>query len=73
MCAMDKYGNIDQNWYSSEAQKSEREHAEQVLKEMKDFEKLCKKFRKKIVEKTTCGVRIRYKKNHEYKNEQNQI
>lgn len=64
MCAMDKYGNIDQNWYSSEAQRSEREHAEQVLKEMKDFEKLCKKFRKKIVEKTICGVRIRYiKKN----------
>lgn len=64
MCAMDKYGNVDQNWYSSEAQKSEREHAEQVLKEMKDFEKLCKKFRKKIIEKTSCGVRIRYiKKN----------
>ena len=63
MCAMDKYGNIDQNWYSSEAQRSEREYAEQVLKEMKDFEKLCKKFRKKVVEKTICGIRIKYVKN----------
>lgn len=60
---MDKYGNIDQNWYSSEAQRSEREYAEQVLKEMKDFEKLCKKFRKKVVEKTICGIRIKYVKN----------
>ena len=65
MCAMDKYGNIDQNWYSSEAQRSEREHAEQVLKEMKDFEKLCIKVRKKVVEKTSQGVRIRYVKRNQ--------
>lgn len=62
---MDKYGSIDQNWYSSEAQRSKREHAEQVLKEMKDFEKLCKKFRKKVVEKTSQGVRIRYVKRNQ--------
>lgn len=62
---MDKYGSIDQNWYSSGAQRSEREHAEQVLKEMKDFEKLCKKFRKKVVEKTSQGVRIRYVKRNQ--------
>lgn len=62
---MDKYGSIDQNWYYSEAQRSEREHAEQVLKEMKDFEKLCKKFRKKVVEKTSQGVRIRYVKRNQ--------
>lgn len=65
MCAMDKYESIDQNWYSSEAQRSKREYAEQVLKEMKDFEKLCKKFRKKVVEKTSQGVRIRYVKRNQ--------
>lgn len=61
MCAMDKYGSIDQNWYSSEAHKNERENAEQKLKEMKELEKLCKKFRTVIIEKTEFGgIRKRY-------------
>ena len=53
---------IDQNWYSSEYQRKEREKDMQVLKEFKETEKLHKKFRKKIVENTTCGIRIKYVK-----------
>ena len=30
---MDKYGSIDQNWYSSENQKHEREKATEALKQ----------------------------------------
>ena len=33
---MDKYGSIDQNWYSSENQKHEREKATEALKQMKE-------------------------------------
>lgn len=40
---MDKYGSVDQNWYSSEAQKSEKEKAEIALTEAKEREKLYKK------------------------------
>ena len=36
---MDKYGSIDQNWYSSENQKHEREKATEALKQMKELEK----------------------------------
>lgn len=63
---MDKYGDVDLNWYSTEAQKRERENAEQVLKEFKELEKLYKKFRTVIVEKTEYGgIRKRYvKKDH---------
>lgn len=58
---MDKYGSVDQNWYSSEAQKSEKEKAEQALKEMKDQEKLYKKFRTVLIERTAFGgIRKRY-------------
>lgn len=66
---MDKYGSVDQNWYSSEAQKSEKEKAEQALKEAKEHEKLYKKFRTVIIEKTQYGgIRKRYvKKSHENK------
>lgn len=63
---MDKYGSVDQNWYSSEAQKNERQNAENVLREVKDLEKLYKKFRTVIVEKTEYGgIRRRYIKNHQ--------
>ena len=53
---------IDQNWYSSEAQRRERESAEKILQYMKDLENKFKKSRKKIVEKTLCGERIKYVK-----------
>ena len=36
---MDKYGSRDQNWYSSENQKHEREKATEALKQMKELEK----------------------------------
>lgn len=62
---MDKYGSVDQNWYSSEAQKNERENAEKALREMKDKEKLYKKFRTVIIERTQYGgIRRRYVKKH---------
>lgn len=65
---MDKYGSVDQNWYSSEAQKSEKEKAEQALMEAKEREKLCKKFRTVIIEKTQFGgIRKRYIKKYENK------
>lgn len=52
---------IDQNWYSSEAQRAEREKAQQALKEMKEQEKLCMKFRAVIIEKTQYGgIRRKY-------------
>lgn len=58
---MDKYGSVDQNWYSSEAQRVERNNAEQALKAMKEQEKLCKKYRTVIIEKTQYGgIRRKY-------------
>ncbi len=51
---------VSLNWYSSEEFKQERENAEKVLERMKDLEKKYKKTRKKIVEKTLCGERIKY-------------
>lgn len=60
---MDKYGPVDQNWYSSESQRAEREKAQQALKEAKEREKLYKKFRTVIIEKTQFGgIRKRYVK-----------
>lgn len=66
---MDKYGSVDQNWYSSESQRAEREKAEQALMEAKEREKLYKKFRTVIIEKTQYGgIRKRYvKKSNENK------
>lgn len=57
--------SLNQNWYSSEAFKHEREKAEQVLEQMKELEERYKKTREKIVEKTLCGERIIYLKNEE--------
>lgn len=64
---MDKYGSIDQNWYSSENQKHEREKATEALKQMKELEKQYEKSRTVIIESTQYkGVRKRYlKQNHE--------
>ena len=60
---MDKYGSIDQNWYSSENQKHEREKATEVLKQMKELEKQFEKSRTVIIERTQYkGVRKRYLK-----------
>ncbi len=53
---------VDLNWYSSEAFKHDRENSERVLNSMKELEKKYKKTRKKIVEKTLCGERIKYVK-----------
>lgn len=53
---------VDRNWYSSEAVKQDRENAERVLYKMKELENKYKKSRKKIVEKTLCGERIKYVK-----------
>ena len=53
---MDKYGSIDQNWYSSENQKHEREKATEALKQYE-------KSRTVIIERTQYkGVRKRYLK-----------
>lgn len=49
---MDKYGSIDQNWYSSENQKHEREKATEALKQMKELEKQYEKSRTVIIERT---------------------
>lgn len=58
---MDKYGSVDQNCYSPEAQKIEREKAIDALNAMKDLEKLCIKFRTVIIERTQYGgIRKRY-------------
>lgn len=58
---MDKYGSVDLNFYSPEAQTSEREKAAESLKAMKDLEKLCIKFRTVIIERTQYGgIRKRY-------------
>ena len=55
---MDKYGSIDQNWYSSENQK-----ATEALKQMKELEKQYEKSRTVIIERTQYkGVRKRYLK-----------
>lgn len=52
---------IDQNWYSAESQRAEREKAQIALKEMKEQEKLCIKFRTVIIEKTQWGgIRRKY-------------
>ena len=61
---MDKYGQIDQNWYSSESQRHERETAEQVLRKMKELENEFSKSRKVVIEKTAIGVRKKYIKKH---------
>ncbi len=53
---------VDINLYSSEAVKQDQENAEIVLNKMKDLEKKYKKSRKKVVEKTLCGERIKYEK-----------
>lgn len=53
---------VDLNWYSSEAYRHERENAEKVLEKMKELENEYRKTRKKIVEKTICGERIKYVK-----------
>jgi hypothetical protein len=60
---MDKYGSIDQNWYSSENQKHEMEKATEALKQMKELEKQYEKSRTVIIERTQYkGVRKRYLK-----------
>ena len=63
MCAMDKYGSVDQNCYSPESQKIEREKAIEALNAMKEQEQLCKKIRTVIIERTQYGgIRKRYVK-----------
>lgn len=52
---MDKYGSVDQNWYSSENQKHERENAEQVLS--KNRNKMDKEKLNKIL--PYCGHRLK--------------
>ena len=60
---MDKYGSIDQTWYSSENHKHERENATEALKQMKELEKQYEKSRTVIIESTQYkGVRKRYLK-----------
>lgn len=51
---------IDKNWYSSEAQKADREAATLVLHKMKALEVKFGITRRKVIEKTPFGVRIRY-------------
>lgn len=53
---------VDRHWYSSEAVKHDRENAERVLDKMKELEKKYKKSRKRVIEKTLCGERIKYVK-----------
>ncbi len=52
--------SIDRNWYSPESRKQELAAANAVLAEMKKLEKEFSKKRKKVVEKTEFGTRIRY-------------
>lgn len=53
---------IDKNWYSSEAQKQERELAKEVLHKMKALEIKFGVTRRRVVEKTEFGTRVRYLK-----------
>lgn len=53
---------INKNWYSSEAQKADREAATQVLHKMKALEIKFGITHRRVIEKTPFGVRIRYLK-----------
>lgn len=51
---------IDKNWYSPEAQRSDREAATVELHKMKALEIKFHITRRKMIEKTPCGIQIRY-------------
>lgn len=53
---------INKNWYSSEAQKQEREIAQAALNRMKSLEVKFEIMREKVVEKTPFGFRVKYVK-----------
>lgn len=52
--------SINQNWTSSENRKKEREIDEKALEQMKALEVKYSCLRKRVVEKTPFGYRIRY-------------
>lgn len=54
----DKYGSSDNQWYSSEFQRYEREKAQEVLEKMKALEAEFSKTREIIEEKTSFGGTI---------------
>lgn len=51
----DKYGSTDNDWYSAEFQRYEREKAQKVLEKMKALEAEFSKTRVIIEEKTSFG------------------
>ncbi len=53
---------IDKNWYSPEAQRSDREAATVELHKMKALEIKFRITHRMVIEKTSCGIRIRYVK-----------
>lgn len=54
----DKYGSTDNNWYSAEFQRYEREKAQEVLDKMKALEAEFARTREIIEEKTSFGGTI---------------